>query len=267
MAGYTHLNEDRKGVLVDITKCIGCRSCQVACKNWNNLPAEKTSFTNDWTNPPKTSATTWTRVAFRLIEENNGGIKWRFVKNQCFHCEEPACESACFVHAFIKLADGPVVYKPNICVGCRYCMLACPFGVPAYEWDKAFPEVKKCTFCADRQKEGLGPACVSTCPTGALKFGVRKELLEEAKQRIAASPGKYQPTVYGEKEYGGTSWLYISDVPFEQMGFKTNVSERSIPSYTWSVLKWTPYIAVGWTAALTALYLYTKRRAEVEEDH
>ncbi len=272
MAGYVQLNEDRKGVLVDLTKCIGCRSCQVACKNWHRLPAEKTNFTNDWTTPPKITATTWTRVSFNLIEEQiieeqNGVIKWRFVKNQCFHCEEPACESACFVRAFTKLADGPVVYNPKKCVGCRYCMLACPFGIPAYEWDKVFPKVQKCVFCNDRLAQGLGPACASACPTGALKFGVRKELLEEAKQRIAASPGKYQPTVYGEKEYAGTSWLYISDVPFEQMGFKTNVSKRSIPSYTWSVLKWTPYITVGWTAVLAALYLYTKPRGEVEDDH
>jgi len=266
VAGYVKLNEDRKGVLVDISRCIGCRACQVACKDWNDLPAMKTSFTNDQTNPPKTNATTWTRVAFNYIEEPDGSLKWRFVKQQCFPCEEPACESACFVHAFIKLADGPVVYKPQICVGCRYCMLACPFGVPSYEWDKLFPEVKKCTFCADRQKEGLAPSCVTVCPAGALKFGIRKDLIEEAKERIASAPDVYQPRVYGEKEYGGTSWIYISDVPFEKLGFRTDVTERSAPSYTWSVLKWTPHIAIGWSAVLTALYVYTKRRSENEED-
>lgn len=266
MASWVKLNSDRKGVLVDITRCIGCRACQVACKDWNDLPAEKTTFTVDQTNPPNMTGNTWTRVLFKYHEQPDGSLKWRFVKRQCFHCEEPACESVCFVHAFIKLADGPVVYKPQICVGCRYCMLACPFGVPKYEWDKAFPEVRKCTFCADRQKEGLAPSCVTVCPTEALKFGVRKELLAEAKERIAQRPEFYQQYVYGEKEYGGTSWIYISDVPFDEMGFRTGVTEKSAPSYTWNVLKWTPHIAVTWTAVLTALYLYTKRRAEGEEE-
>lgn len=268
MAAYTELAPDRYGMLIDVTKCIGCRSCQTACKQWNNLPATKTSFNPDWTNPPTMTATNWTRVAFHLIEdEKTGNVQWRFVKNQCMHCEEPACESACFVHAFVKTPKGPVVYKENLCVGCRYCMLACPFQVPKYEWDKAFPAVRKCRFCYDRLQEGMQPACTSACPTGANKFGTRKELLDEAHKRIAENPDKYVNQVYGEKEYGGTSVLYLSDVPFEQLGFRTDVSQESIPSYTWKVLKWTPYVAVGWTAVLTALYLYTKRRADVEEGH
>lgn len=260
-----------KGVLVDITRCIGCRSCQTACKQWNDIPATQTTLNNDWDNPPELNATNWTRVGHYLIEKE-GLLKWRFVKRQCMHCNEPACESACFSHAFVKTEDGPVIYKPSelkkdYCVGCRYCMIACPFDVPKFEWDKAFPFVRKCQMCYSRVEEGLGPACVTACPSGALKFGEREELVAEAHKRINSN-SDYIKQVYGEEEYGGTSWLYISDVPFEQIGFKTNVSHKAIPEYTWQVLKWTPYIFFGWGAILTGLYLYSRKQDGVhsEED-
>ncbi|HAU31337.1 MAG: Fe-S-cluster-containing hydrogenase components 1 [Desulfotomaculum sp. 46_296] len=258
-----------KGVLVDVSRCIGCRSCQVACKSWNDLPATPTGFNNSWDNPPNLTATNWTRVGYHLIEKE-GQLKWRFVKTQCMHCNEPACESACFTHSFVKTEEGAVIYKPTVldqdyCVGCRYCMIACPFSIPKFEWDKAFPFVRKCKFCYDRMKEGDKPACVTTCPTNALQFGDREEILAEAHKRLDSNPN-YIKQVYGEKEYGGTSWMYISDVPFEDLGFKTNVSEKSIPSYTWNILKWTPWIFVGWGAILTALYTYNKRRAEVHHE-
>lgn len=259
-----------KGVLVDITRCIGCKSCMVACKTWNDLPSTLSSFSNTWDSPGKTNAYTWT-VVNSYISDKNNQVNWRFVKRQCMHCNEPACESACFTHSFVKTKEGAVIYKPeelnkDYCVGCRYCMIACPFDVPKFQWDKAFPYVQKCRFCYDRMKqEGLEPACATACPTGTLKFGEREELLTEAQQRINSNP-RYIKHIYGEKEYGGTSWLYISDVPFEEIGFRTNVTQKSIPQYTWQALKWTPYIFVGWGAILTGLYLYTKRRAEVQAE-
>ncbi|MCG9969335.1 4Fe-4S dicluster domain-containing protein [Pelotomaculum terephthalicicum JT] len=263
-----------KGVLVDVSRCIGCRSCMVACKTWNDLPAGKSEFTNNWDAPGKVDADNWTVVNYHIVEQDEQ-IKWRFVKRQCMHCDEPACEAACFTHSFVKTQEGAVIYKPtelnqDYCVGCRYCMIACPFGVPSFQWDKALPFVQKCRFCYDRMKEGMKPACVTACPTGTLKYGERDALLKEAWQRINSNPN-YIKRVYGEKEYGGTSWLYISDVPFDEIGLKTkaygqDVSERSIPSLTWDVLKWTPYIFVGWGAILTALNFYTKRRAEAHHD-
>lgn len=258
-----------KAVLVDITRCIGCRSCLIACKTWNDLPSRQTSFSNTWDSPGEINSDTWTVVKSYVIEEG-GQVKWRFVKRQCMHCNEPACESACFTHSFVKTKEGPVIYKPtelnqDYCVGCRYCMIACPFGIPAFQWEKAFPYVQKCKFCYDRLKEGMQPACVTACPTGTLKFGDKEELLAEARERINNNPNYYKK-IYGEKEYGGTSWLYISDVPFEKIGFKEDVSHRSIPSYTWDVLKWTPYIFFGWGAILAALRAYTKRRAEVHNE-
>lgn len=252
-----------KGVLVDLTRCIGCGSCAVACKLHNGLEWDPEKPVID--EKAVLAGENWTMITSHVVAVKDREV-WRFVKHQCLHCLEPACASSCFVSALRKTPEGPVVYNEDICVGCRYCMLACPFGVPKYEWDQQFPRVQKCNMCFSRVNAGQVTACTVVCPTQALRFGERDALLAEARRRIADNHA-YVPAVYGEKEYGGTSWLYISDVPFEQMGFKTNVSERSIPSYTWSVLKWTPYIAVGWTAALTALYLYTKRRAEVEEDH
>ena len=264
-----------KGVLVDVTRCIGCKSCAVSCKSWNDLPSKVSTFTNNWDSPGKVTADAWTVVTSFVIEKGDQ-VKWRFVKRQCMHCLEPACESACFTHSFVKTKEGAVIYKPtevkqDYCVGCRYCMIACPFGIPSFQWDKAMPFVQKCRFCYDRMKEqGLQPACVTSCPTQTLKYGDRKELLKEAWDRINKDP-RYVKHVYGEKEYGGTSWLYISDVPFDQIGFRTEaygkpVSQKSIPSYTWDVLKWTPYIFIGWGAILTAMRAYTKRRAEVHDE-
>ncbi|MCR4419173.1 MAG: 4Fe-4S dicluster domain-containing protein [Clostridia bacterium] len=260
-----------KGVLVDVSKCIGCRSCFAACKQWNQLPPDEEKTKPTWDRPPDMTGNTWTAVK-PFITERDGQVQWRFVKEQCRHCLEPACESVCFVHAFVKTEQGPVIYYGYRCVGCRYCMLACPFAVPKYEWERIFPEVKKCRFCFDpdgsfdRLGKGEEPACVSACPTGALKFGEREELLAEARNRIAGSPGRYVDRIYGEREYGGTSWLYISDVPFEQIGFRTDASEKSIPHWTGRITRWTLPIGVGWAAALTALYLYSRSRQTQESE-
>ncbi|HAG08229.1 MAG TPA: (4Fe-4S)-binding protein [Desulfotomaculum sp.] len=261
-----------KAVLVDITKCVGCGGCTVACKLYNELTwKEKEPQLGEKAN---LSANNWTVVQKFAVDTPETGA-WRYIKRQCMHCLEPACESACFTHSFVKTKEGAVIYKPtelkqDFCVGCRYCMIACPFDIPKFEWDKALPFVRKCRFCNDRLKAGETPACVAVCPTGALKFGEREELLAEAGQRLNASP-YYVKHIYGEKEYGGTSWLYLSDVPFEKIGLKTTafekpVSEEPIPLYSWNVLKWTPYIFVGWGAILTALRYYTKRKVEVHEE-
>ena len=253
------------GVLTDITKCIGCKGCQVACKNWNDYPATKTSFNADWSNPPYMNYNNVTRVGFHVLEKGDE-IKWRFAKVQCLHCLEPNCAEVCFVHAYEKSPYGPVVYfNPEICVGCRYCQLACPFLNISMKWDEVFARVRKCTMCYDRLAQGLKPACVTTCPPGALKFGKRDELLKEARERINKNPEKYVNHIYGEKEVGGTSWLYISDVPFEELGFRTDVMHNPVPKYTWKYVSKAPILAVALPIFFAALYTYTKRRAENEE--
>jgi Fe-S-cluster-containing dehydrogenase component len=195
----------------------------------------------------------------------------RFAKRQCLHCLAPGCAGACPVKALEKLPSGPVVYDESKCMGCRYCMVACPFEIPKYEYDALAPRVRKCTFCPERQAAGLKPACTEVCPSGALTFGKRSELLEVAKTRIYQNPGRYVHHVYGEHEAGGTSWLYISDVDFEKLALRTNVPDRPIPNLVSGALSAPPFVMTLWPPLLMGLYVFSKRRDEVpaneKEDH
>jgi formate dehydrogenase iron-sulfur subunit len=253
-----------KGVLYDATKCIGCRGCQVACKQWNELPATNTSNTGTYENPPQMNADTFTRIHFTELEDN-GKFKWVFTKRQCMHCEHPACVEACIVGAFQKTPEGPVTYDDHKCIGCRYCMVACPFGVPNFQWTDPTPWVRKCTFCADRQGAGLKPACVTTCPTGALKFGEREDLITEARERIAVSSGKYVDHIYGEHEVGGTSWLYLSPVAFEKVGFASHGSEPVTVNAA-RAMGLVPPVLLGVAAVMTGVYWVTKRKQKLGTD-
>ncbi|MFC1949944.1 4Fe-4S dicluster domain-containing protein [Chloroflexota bacterium] len=254
-----------KAVLYDSVKCIGCRGCQVACKAWNELPAEITSNQGSVENPPHLSAYTFTKINYKELQYN-GKFHWVFTKVQCMHCEHPACVEGCFVGAFEKTEEGPVVYDDNKCIGCRYCMVACPFGIPTFEWDKPLPWIRKCTFCVDRQAAGMEPACVKSCPTGALKFGEREELLAEARERIAASPGKYVDHIYGENEAGGTSWLYLSPVPFEELGFPAIAPEPVIVNLERAVGA-VPPVLVGVTALMSGIYWLARRKKKLAQEN
>ncbi|HUJ28859.1 MAG TPA: 4Fe-4S dicluster domain-containing protein [Myxococcales bacterium] len=244
-----------KAVLVDLTRCIGCRSCQVSCKAWNGNEGEKTSASATYTNPPAIDEHTFTQV--RFVEH---AAAWSFVKSQCMHCLDPACASACPPAALKKTAEGPVTYDYDRCVGCRYCMMACPFGSIGYEWEKVAPRVRKCTFCVDRAAEGQKPACVKACPTGALTYGDRDKLLDEAERRLAT--GRYVQHVFGKEEAGGTSWLYISAVPFETLGFRTKVPKEPLPALTWASLSKVPMAAGGLIVGLSAIAAWRNRGAK-----
>ena len=256
-------------VLYDANKCIGCRGCQVACKQWNEndeyIPTEengvKARNTGSYENPPHLSSRTWTKMRFTELEYNNK-FHWVFTKLQCMHCEHPACVAACPVGALQKTPEGPVIYDDNICFGCRYCMVACPFGIPAFDWDSPLPWIRKCTFCTDRLGAGLEPACVQTCPTDALKLGEREELIAEAHDRINASPDKYVDHVYGENEVGGTSWLYLSPVPFELLGMPTLGSEP-VTLDAERAMGAVPPVLMGVAAAMSGVYWLMKRRDRV----
>jgi formate dehydrogenase iron-sulfur subunit len=251
-----------KAVLVDLVRCMGCRACQVACKAWNDNPGEVTLCLGCYDNPPDLSADTWSIMRFNELERN-GQLHWVFTKRQCMHCEDPGCVSACIVGAFQKLDNGAVVYDDKKCIGCRYCMMACPFRVPKFEWDTPVPLIRKCTFCADRQGAGLEPACVKACPTGALTYGDRNDMIAEGHRRIEARPGKYVNHIYGEREVGGTSWMYLSPVPFEELGFPS-VSDRPVTIGSETAMIATPGVIVGAAAVLSGIYWVTKRRMEAE---
>jgi formate dehydrogenase iron-sulfur subunit len=282
----------KNACLIDTTRCIGCRACQVACKQWNNLPGEKTGFNTKhggYQNPSDLSAKTFSLVEFNEVVDNKGDLKWVFSKRQCMHCLEPACASACIVGALTRADDGSVVYDDKKCIGCRYCMLACPFGVPAFEWEKVIPFVRKCTFCHDRRVNAgppeeynerplsdesekrfvetqKMPSCVKACSTGALQFGERDKLIAEARARISAEPDKYVDHICGEREAGGTAMLYLAAVPFAKLGFPTYIGTRAYPSYTHAAKEAIPPTIVGVGGLLAGIWWLYQRRNELEAD-
>ena len=272
--------------LVDITKCIGCRACQVACKQWNDRDGEHTELQPDlgFQNPAVLSAKTLTLISFHEIadEKAPGGLHLVNTMWRCLHCLEPACVSSCPTTALVRQADGPVTYDGDKCIGCRYCMWACPWGVPSADWDTRRPKIHKCTHCADRCDQPLPaarngvaltadegqafrnsievPACVKACPADALRYGDRDEMLQEARNRIAARPGKYVDHIYGEKEAGGTSVLYLSAVPFEKLGFP-DVGTKSYPGLSKTALHAVPPAVMAVGALLGGAHAFFKRRA------
>jgi Fe-S-cluster-containing dehydrogenase component len=263
---------DRSGILSDLTRCVGCRSCEAACNEINKLPPPKIPFEDQsvFEKIRRTDAQTYT-VVNRYPNPKPGGEPI-FVKKQCMHCDEPACASACLVKAFKKAGEGPVTYNKGVCIGCRYCMTACPFYVPAYEYNDPFsPEVKKCSMCYDnRISKGGIPACVEACPMEAMTFGKRSDLIKLARKRIIEQPDIYIDEIYGEHEVGGTSWLYISGVPFEKIGFRMDLGTTPYAELTRGFLGAVPLVLILWPAFLIGVYMFTKRRqgmAETEESN
>jgi formate dehydrogenase iron-sulfur subunit len=240
----------KKGILFDSTICVGCGACYQACKERNHLPQTTNDIFRD-----ELSALTYT-----ALKRRNG----RFVRQLCMNCVDPACVSVCPVGALEKSQLGPVFYHPERCIGCRYCMLACPFSIPKYEWDKLLPLIRKCDMCFDRVAAGLPTACAEACPTGATKFGEREQLIEEARARIRGGNPKYVDYIYGLEEAGGTSVLLISDAPMGTLGYRTNLGKEPLPQLTWHVLQKIPSFVVLLGVLLGGIWWITNRRAEVQ---
>jgi len=238
-----------KAILFDSTMCIGCKLCEQACAERNGLPYDDTIGAE-----AKLSEHKFTAVLT---------VGDKFMRRLCMHCADPTCASVCPVGAFTKTASGAVVYDETRCMGCRYCMLACPFQVPAYQWNQRLPIVKKCDMCADRQAQGRATACAEACPTGATKFGDRAELLAEAHARIRENPGQYIDHIYGEHEVGGTSVLLLSGMPFPDFGYRMDLLHEPLPLLTWRVLRHIPDVVTLGTVLLGGIWWITHRREEV----
>lgn len=237
------------GLLIDVTRCVGCYQCVDACAQANGLgpdiPAPQDA-------PDGLSARRWAT----LLAQPEG----RYVRKQCQHCLEPACVSVCPVGAMQKTVEGPVIYDSSKCMGCRYCIMACPYGIPRYEWDKAVPYVRKCTLCYERLQAGQMPACAEACPEQATLFGPRDKLLAEAHDRLKSFPDKYIQKVFGELEIGGTSVLYITDVPLNLLGFNGYPGQEPLPDLTGAWLDKVPPITLGMAALMAGPYWIIKRR-------
>jgi formate dehydrogenase iron-sulfur subunit len=238
-----------KALLYDSTLCIGCRACEKGCAQQNGLPYDDSIAIEEKLSAHKVTAVT-----------THGD---RFMRKLCMNCLTPTCVSVCPVAALQKSADGPVTYDASRCMGCRYCMMACPFQVPAYEWDKRLPVVRKCNMCADRVTQGLQTACAEICPTGATKFGDRDALIAEARQRISANPGSYYEHIYGIEEVGGTSVLLLAAIPFPGLGVRADLPRTPMPLLTWHVLSEIPNIVTTMGVLLGGIWWLTHRRTEV----
>jgi formate dehydrogenase iron-sulfur subunit len=244
---------DPVGVLVDTTRCIGCRTCEVMCAETYGLP--EPDLMDDTVFDAERKGSESQRTVVNRFETDAGEV---FVKRQCMHCVEPACASACLTKAMAKTEQGPVVWRGSKCMGCRFCMVSCPFDAPKFEYHSANPKIQKCTLCWDRLQEGEQPACVENCPVGALQFGKRSELIEEARRRIYDDPDTYVHEIYGEDEVGGTSWLYLSAAPFDQIGFRTDLGKTAYPKYTQEFLYGVPIVLTLLPPFLLALSSATK---------
>ena len=238
-----------KGILYDATLCIDCKQCERACAESHGLP-----YTDAIAEEEKQSAHKFTVV---LAQGD------KYMRRLCMNCQDPTCASVCPVAALRKTAEGPVIYESSRCIGCRYCMLACPFSVPKYEWGKALPLVRKCDMCAERVAKGEQTACAAACPTGATKFGDRDALIAEAQDRIAKNPGQYVHHIYGLTEVGGTSVLLLSSVPFENFGYSTNIESQPLPMLTYRVLSELPQVVTFGAALLGGIWWITSRREAV----
>lgn len=247
-AADTAKPEQFVGVLVDTTRCIGCRSCEVACGKQNGtlvpdvlsdgaLESERTTSDNQF-------------MVVNQYETDNGPV---FVKKQCMHCFQAACAAACPTEAMKKHLNGPVTWDGDKCIGCRFCMISCPFDIPKFEYNEWNPRLQKCTLCFERLEEGRKPACVEACPTDTLMFGTQLRNLEIARHRLAEHPDRYWPHIYGDHEVGGTGYIYLSSVPFEQLGFRTDLGRTPYPEYTREFLYAVPAVLFGVPAFLLAL--------------
>ncbi|MDA3952389.1 MAG: 4Fe-4S dicluster domain-containing protein [Bacteroidales bacterium] len=260
----SHSKEKQKefvGVLYDSTRCVGCQECEIVCAKEHGLPEPDP---NDY---PTTDVVRKTnenrRSVINAFDTSKGEV---YTKKQCMHCGEPACGAACLTEAMHKTHEGPVIWRGDKCMGCRYCMISCPFDVPKFEYQSTNPEIVKCTMCNERLQEGGIPACVENCPAEALTFGTRKELLKEARKRIVENPDLYYDHIYGEHEAGGTEFLYLSPVPFKEIGFKTNLQNKSYPSLTKGFIGAIAPVDILLPAALLGIYEATKSNKKNTED-
>jgi formate dehydrogenase iron-sulfur subunit len=232
----------------------------VACATENGLPVPDNKDKSVFDSRRDMTPDQWTVV--NRFDTDAGEV---FVKKQCMHCNQAACSTACLTQAMWKTEDGPVIWRASKCMGCRFCMVSCPFVVPKFEYHSANPKIQKCILCHERLGEGGIPACVESCPVDALEFGTRREMVRIAQNRVADHPDKYEDHLYGQDEVGGTSWIYLSAVPFDQIGFRDDLSNEPVPALTQEFLYAVPVVFLLWPAFLNGMrYIKTEEEEEAQ---
>jgi formate dehydrogenase iron-sulfur subunit len=241
------------GFLIDTSRCIDCRSCLVACSVENDVPMKSTRI--------------WIKDSTVIGEFPK--LEHYTAPYHCMHCSDPSCVSACTVGALQKNEDGIITYDNEACIGCRYCMYACPFEVPHFQWDQRFALITKCDMCVARLEAGQSePACAATCPTDAIQFGLREDMLAQAHERIATQPERYVDHVFGEHENGGTSTFYISSIPFDQLGFPTVETTQSPAEFNrMATEEGTPIIAGSVALGMAGIYLALEHNGKNHAEH
>lgn len=262
-AGGAHFNgyPGRKGLLHDTTLCVGCRACEHACNKVNKLEVPEAPVGDKKITQSHRRVSDKLYTVVNQYEKAAGSQPAVYRKHQCMHCNEPCCASVCFVKAFTKTPEGPVLYDPDVCVGCRYCVFACPYYALAYEYDDPLtPKVVRCTMCYDRIKKGQNPGCADACPTGAILYGDREQLLLVAHERMRKFPGRYVNHIFGEHEYGGTSWLTLSGIGFDKIDLPAYVTHDPLPNLTTGFLSLAPLVAAIFPGLLAGIYAFTRSR-------
>jgi len=248
-SGKPSRTPDPVGILVDTTRCLGCRTCEMVCSEKNGLPEPARMDDDGVFDKERTTSET----SFTVVNRFATAAGPVFVKRQCMHCLQPACAAACLVKAMARTREGPVVWREDRCMGCRYCMLSCPFDIPKFEYNSTVPKIRKCLMCHDRVQTGGLPACVENCPGEALLFGKRSKLIEEARSRIYTNPGTYKSHVYGEHEAGGTSVLVLASASFSRLGFRRDVGLTPYPELTKGFLYSVPVVLLLWPLFMLGL--------------
>lgn len=250
------------GMLYDSTLCGGCQGCEYICAEEYGYP-----YPDDEPLPDQKRETNETRrVAMNCYTTSKGE---QYMRKSCNHCNNPACASACLTKAMLKTEEGPVIWREEKCMGCRSCMISCPFDVPKFEYNSSNPKIHKCRMCFELLMKGEQPRCAAECPTEALLFGKRRDLIEIAKTRIYADPENYHHEIYGEHEVGGTGMIYLASVPFEELGFRTDLGNVPYPEYNKTFLYSVPAVLVLWPAFLLGLRNAAKERLfknQIEEE-
>jgi formate dehydrogenase iron-sulfur subunit len=248
-----------RGILYDSTRCVGCQECERACAKAHNFPEP--------TDEIKTGVVRQTsenqRCVVNIFKTSKGEI---LVRNQCMHCSEPACAAACLTKAMYKTKEGPVIWRGEKCMGCRYCMVSCPFNVPKFEYHSANPKIQKCDMCYERIIKGEKPVCVENC-SDALVFGNRRDLIKEARKRIVENPDKYVDVIYGENVAGGTGYIYLSPVPFNELGFNPHLQNSSYPALTKGFLYSVPAVFVLLPTLLLGIHEATKSNLKKDTEN